>query len=403
MQTKKTYMAALVSVNKERSRRSQRSATELKLAFSKSTQICNNWLRHFGVSDQLVQELGGLQKLRICFRHFNQRKEMAKTRIKNTPLRTAKVEAAAATTTTTTATPTTAAGSKQQPIVDSTTIELVESPSTRSKLQQPLLPLQSVTTITAVPPQRSHSICSSGSSDVLSISSDYEASMPLSSLDNASPQPAVPKNAGKKRKLYLITEKQEGERAGSEGSGQKRKMLVVVEEEKKLMIVTDKPQPNLAEHLEKFLPEILNRIQDKQAKQQQQQQQQQQHQPPQQQQQQPMPTIKEKPHITLPPKKNPTNFVKAKPTPTAMASISPVPAINNNLSSPQAHTPSSQSAEDAADIGILETNINLSPDFRFLMKILPKLEQLPEPQKQCVKRSIQIFVDKSYSIYAKKK
>lgn len=49
-----------------------------------------------------------------------------------------------------------------------------------------------------------------------------------------------------------------------------------------------------------------------------------------------------------------------------------------------------------------ETNINLSPDFRFLMKILPKLEQLPEPHKQNVKRSIQIFIEKSYSIYGKK-
>jgi len=50
----------------------------------------------------------------------------------------------------------------------------------------------------------------------------------------------------------------------------------------------------------------------------------------------------------------------------------------------------------------IETNINLSPDFRFLMKILPKLEQLPEPHKQNVKRSIQIFVEKSYSIYGNK-
>lgn len=34
-----------------------------------------------------MEKLGGLQKLRICFRHFSQRQAMAKTRIKMTPLR----------------------------------------------------------------------------------------------------------------------------------------------------------------------------------------------------------------------------------------------------------------------------------------------------------------------------
>lgn len=51
------------------------------------TCSCNHWLRHFGVSYKLVDQLGGLQKLRICSRHFSQRQEMAKTRIKMTPLR----------------------------------------------------------------------------------------------------------------------------------------------------------------------------------------------------------------------------------------------------------------------------------------------------------------------------
>lgn len=76
------------------------------------------------MSDQLVQELGGVKKLRICFRHFSQRKAMAKTRIKTTPLRgpdkhetiTAAASAAAAAASTTSV----------KPMADSTTIELVD-------------------------------------------------------------------------------------------------------------------------------------------------------------------------------------------------------------------------------------------------------------------------------------
>lgn len=278
---------------------------------------------------------------------------------------------------------------------------------------------KSVTTITPVP-QRSHSICSSSSvsSDVQSSSSDYEASMPLSALvdAHAKQQNSTAKGGGggggaangliKKRKLYLITEKSD-EKNGSSGvggNGQKRKMFVVVEQEKdtaakKLMIVTDKPQANLTQHLEKFLPEILNCIQDKEQAQAQVKSKLQvsvkqepvlaakAHQvvPPK--------AAPHKPHITLPPKKNPTNFVKVEAVPGLHlpASVSVLPVVEQAVK----ESPSPSPTET-------ETNINLSPDFRFLMKILPKLEQLPEPHKQHVKRSIQIFVEESYSHYGKK-
>ncbi|KAH8402845.1 hypothetical protein KR222_002664, partial [Zaprionus bogoriensis] len=384
----------------------QASASELRRFPVHDANRCNFWLRHFGVSEQLVQELGGLKKLRICFRHFSQRKAMAKTRIKTTPLRVPKLETITTTAAAAAAAPT---ATSVKPMADSTTIELVD---------QPVQPeSKSVTTITAVP-QRSHSICSSSSvcSDVQSISSDYEASMPLAALVDAHNKhngATAAKGAGnglaKKRKLYLITEKSD-ERNGSSGAnGQKRKMFVVVEQEKdtaakKLMIVTDKPQANLTQHLEKFLPEILSCIQDKEQAQAQ----------VQAQAKPKLQPVKQeagaggfpakhhvpvaaprRPHITLPPKKNPTNFVKVEGAPglhlPAGVSVLPVEPKESLKESP----PPATELET-------ETNINLSPDFRFLMKILPKLEQLPEPHKQHVKRSIQIFVEESYSHYGKK-
>ncbi|XP_002007804.3 uncharacterized protein LOC6582092 isoform X1 [Drosophila mojavensis] len=355
---------------------------------------CNYWLRQFGLNDQLVQELGGVKRLRICLRHFSQRNAMAKTRIKTTPLRLNKPNKITTTTGATTATTEAVVATSAKPMADSTTtIELVDSSSGKSLKQS--MQEKSVTTITPVP-QRSHSICSSSSisSDVQSISSDYEASMPLSALVDAHAQNG--NGLAKKRKLYLITEKSDEKNGNTLPNGQKRKMFVVVEQEKdtaakKLMIVTDKPQANLTQHLEKFLPEILNCIQGKE----------------QAQAKVKLPTIKHqatikqeplppkpapivnKPHITLPPKKNPTNFVKLEGSPginlPASMSIMPVEPVKESPPVPET-----------------ETNINLSPDFRFLMKILPKLEQLPEPHKQHVKRSIQIFVEESYSHYGKK-
>ncbi|XP_030570130.1 uncharacterized protein LOC115769454 isoform X1 [Drosophila novamexicana] len=386
------------------------SPAELRRFPVHDTSRCNYWLRHFGVSDQLVEELGGLKKLRICFRHFSQRKAMAKTRIKTTPLRISKPNkiATEATTTTTTTEAITAAitaattgTASAKPMADSTTIELVDSSSGNGHALKQGTQEQSVTTITPVP-QRSHSICSSSSvsSDVQSISSDYEASMPLSALVDAHAQHGTGKatnGLAKKRKLYLITEKADEKNGSNLANGQKRKMFVVVEQEKdtaakKLMIVTDKPQANLTQHLEKFLPEILSCIQGKE------QQAQAKVKHPlikhQAVKQEPLPVkpalpIIQKPHITLPPKKNPTNFVKLEGSPgiTLPASVSIVPVEPVKESPPPLET---------------ETNINLSPDFRFLMKILPKLEQLPEPHKQHVKRSIQIFVEESYSHYGKK-
>ncbi|XP_034108082.1 uncharacterized protein LOC117570497 isoform X1 [Drosophila albomicans] len=367
------------------------SATELRRFPIHDVIRCNYWLRHFGVSEQLVNELGGLKKLRICCRHFSQRKAMAKTRIKTTPLRGSKHIIPATTTATTTA-----AATSAKPMADSTTIELVDSSSGDSQKQQTMQE-KSVTTITPLP-QRSHSICSSSSvsSDVQSISSDYEASMPLSALVNA--QNGTGKSANgvaKKRKLYLITEKSDEKNGNSGVNGQKRKMFVVVEQEKdtaakKLMIVTDKSKANITEHLEKFLPEILSCIQGKeqaQAKAK--------HPAIK---QEPTPTpIAHKPHITLPPKKNPTNFIKVEGAPGVAlpASVSILPVDSEPIKPPSLSSPSPSPPET-------ETNINLSPDFRFLMKILPKLEQLPEPHKQHVKRSIQIFVEESYSHYGKK-
>ncbi|XP_051860713.1 uncharacterized protein LOC117570497 isoform X2 [Drosophila albomicans] len=316
---------------------------------------------------------------------------MAKTRIKTTPLRGSKHIIPATTTATTTA-----AATSAKPMADSTTIELVDSSSGDSQKQQTMQE-KSVTTITPLP-QRSHSICSSSSvsSDVQSISSDYEASMPLSALVNA--QNGTGKSANgvaKKRKLYLITEKSDEKNGNSGVNGQKRKMFVVVEQEKdtaakKLMIVTDKSKANITEHLEKFLPEILSCIQGKeqaQAKAK--------HPAIK---QEPTPTpIAHKPHITLPPKKNPTNFIKVEGAPGVAlpASVSILPVDSEPIKPPSLSSPSPSPPET-------ETNINLSPDFRFLMKILPKLEQLPEPHKQHVKRSIQIFVEESYSHYGKK-
>lgn len=95
--------------------------------------------------------------------------------------------------------------------------------------------------------------------------------MPLSALVDAQSQNGMAKNSNglaKKRKLYLITEKSDDKSGNSATNGQKRKMFVVVEQEKdtaakKLMIVTDKSKTNLTQHLEKFLPEILSCIQDK--------------------------------------------------------------------------------------------------------------------------------------------
>ncbi|KAH8278295.1 hypothetical protein KR044_010188, partial [Drosophila immigrans] len=353
------------------------SAADLRRFPVHDINRCNSWLRHFGVSDQLVEQLGGLKKLRICCRHFSQRQAMAKTRIKTTPLRASKQP-----TTTTTAIAAAATTTTAKPMADSTTIELVDQ-TTREK---------SVTTITALP-QRSHSICSSSSvsSDVQSISSDYEASLPLSAL--VAQQNATGKSS--KRKLYLITEKSDEKNGNSAGSGQKRKMFVVVEQEKdtaakKLMIVTDKSKANnITEHLEKFLPEILSCIQGKEQAQAKAKHQAIKHEPT-------AAPIIHKPHITLPPKKNPTNFIKLEGAQNVAlpASVSILPEIVKQPS-PLSPSPAPPDTET-------ETNINLSPDFRFLMKILPKLEQLPEPHKQHVKRSIQIFVEESYSHYGKK-
>ncbi|KAH8256253.1 hypothetical protein KR026_011733, partial [Drosophila bipectinata] len=346
---------------------------------------CKQWLQHFGVSDNLVEKLGGLPKLRICFRHFSQRQAMAKTRIKMTPLRKSS-KSVMPTTNGEGGEVTGGVNGVAKTVVDGTTIELVKTASRD----------QAKKTITLSLPQRSHSISSSASSDVQSISSDYEVSLPLSTLeDSQNGTNRLENGQSKKRKLYLITEKSdESNNHAPETNGQtkKRKMYVVVEQEKeseakKLMIVADKSQANLTKHLEKLLPEILHRIQDKEQK-----------------------PIKpstpaaskltlNRPHITLPPKKNPTNFVKiaSNPSPVAPAPVQmPLPIANAKIEKIE--------KEDEVQINPdeTETNINLSPDFRFLMKILPKLEQLPEPHKQNVKRSIQIFIEKSYSIYGKK-
>ncbi|EDV40674.2 uncharacterized protein Dana_GF10629, isoform B [Drosophila ananassae] len=351
---------------------------------------CKHWLQHFNVSDKLVEKLGGLQKLRICFRHFSQRQAMAKTRIKMTPLR--KSSKALLPTSNGAAggggggEVTGGVNGVAKTVVDGTTIELVKTAS-RDQVKK---------TITLSLPQRSHSICSSASSDVQSISSDYEVSLPLSTLEDAqNGSNRLENGQPKKRKLYLITEKSdESSNHAPETNGQakKRKMFVVVEQEreseaKKLMIVADKSQANLTKHLEKLLPEILHRIQDKEQK------------PI-----KPTPPAASKltlnrPHITLPPKKNPTNFVKIAsnpgPTPTSPIQM-PLPIQNTKVEKTEKEDEVQINSEET------ETNINLSPDFRFLMKILPKLEQLPEPHKQNVKRSIQIFIEKSYSIYGKK-
>ncbi|EDW93822.1 uncharacterized protein LOC6533386 isoform X1 [Drosophila yakuba] len=375
------------------------------------TDRCNHWLRHFGVSYKLVDQLGGLQKLRICSRHFSQRQEMAKTRIKMTPLRKSSSSKG-------TVLPIngaggsviagvggggkvggggvnggggagTGSGAVKSALAGSTTIELVESPH-RHQAKKPhtnVMPM----------PQRSHSISSSASSDVQSINSDYEASLPLSALeDSQNGLNRLENGQAKKRKLYVITEKSDetkGQTLETNGQAKKRKMFVVVEQDKdvagkKLMIMADKPQANLTQHLEKLLPELLNRIQDKEQKQ-----------------IKPTPVVAKakpvvnnpRPHITLPPKKNPTNFVKIPSTPSSVPSSIQMPLPIQN-----AKIPKSEHSEVTMNSEEIETNINLSPDFRFLMKILPKLEQLPEPHKQNVKRSIQIFVEKSYSIYGNK-
>ncbi|XP_070852907.1 uncharacterized protein bip1 [Drosophila suzukii] len=363
---------------------------------------CHHWLRHFGVSDKLVDRLGGLQKLRICFRHFSQRQEMAKTRIKMTPLRKASSSKGAGVVLPSNGGTVisvggtgagTGTGAPKSP-VDNTTIELVENPTRHlEKNHQAQKPITSIMPM----PQRSHSISSSASSDVQSINSDYEASLPLSALeDSQNGLNRLENGQTKKRKLYLITEKSDetkGLTTELNGQPKKRKMFVVVEQDKeaagqKLMIMTDKPQANLTQHLEKLLPEILNRIQDKEQKQ-----------------IKPSPVVAKskpvvnnpRPHITLPPKKNPTNFVKVTPTPSPVPSPIPMP-----LPIPSAKTLKTENLDEKMNSQDIEMNINLSPDFRFLMKILPKLEQLPEPHKQNVKRSIQIFVEKSYSIYGNK-
>ncbi|KAH8379900.1 hypothetical protein KR009_007936, partial [Drosophila setifemur] len=356
---------------------------------------CKDWLRHFGISAKLVDRLGGLQKLRICSRHFSLRQTMAKTRIKMTPLRKSSsskgingggiaVGAGGVGA---------AGGGTTKSVVDSTTIELVEKPHQAKKAL--------ISSLLTLPP-RSHSICSSASSDVLSINSDYEASLPLSTLeDTQNGKNRLENGQHKKRKLYLITEKSDetnGHTPEANGQPKKRKMFVVVEHEKesagkKLMIVADKSQTNLTQHLEKLLPEILNRIQDKEQKQ-----------------IKPTPVVCKskpvvtnaatiRPHITLPPKKNPTNFVKLSQNPSPVPSPiqTALPTDTNTKKSLKTEKLEKEVKEEET-----ETNINLSPDFRFLMKILPKLEQLPEPHKQNVKRSIQIFVEKSYSIYGKK-
>ncbi|XP_032598875.1 transcriptional regulator DEF1 isoform X1 [Drosophila grimshawi] len=398
---------------------------------------CNHWLRHFAVSDQLVEALGGLKKLRICFRHFSQRKEMAKTRMKTTPMRASKpnkiTTGEAIATSATTAAPTTTSSTtaidtiaSANPLADSTTIELVDCSTGKAQKQSPME--KSVTTITPVP-QRSHSTCSSSSvsSDVQSIGSDYEANLPLNIVLNTQAVgrkgKATTNGLAKKRKLYLITEKSD-EKNGNSGqpNGQKRKMFVLVEQEKdssgkKLMIVTDKQQSTLTQHLEKYLPEILSCIQGKEQAQVQAQAQAQVQaqaqtqaivkQPTIKAQQQPakqeplstkpipIPSIAHKPHITLPPKKNPTNFVKLEES----AVITPPPTSVSSLPVVQ---PVKESTPPPPPLLETETSINLSPDFRFLMKILPKLEHIPEPHKQHVKRSIQIFIEKSFSHYGKK-
>ncbi|XP_068142858.1 uncharacterized protein bip1 isoform X2 [Drosophila tropicalis] len=382
---------------------------------------------------------------------------MARTRIKMTPLRKTKQQfnsnngnGTAANTTTAAATPTATptattiingTGTGKPLLDDATTIELVETPIevvAQQKHHQMMKKKNSLTTITLpsmvsvppppppllLPPQRSHSICSSASSDVQSINSDSEAT----SLENS--------ENGRKRKLYVITEKYDEKTPTNKinasdltnGNGlitKKCKMFVVVEQEKdgqskKLMIMTDKqengvggPTKNLSQKLEKLLPELLNRIQTKEL---QQQKTQQAHSkessvspsPP------PLPPpvssaqtlnksssiIANKSPITLPPKKNPTNFMKVEKS----SSSSSNQTERVCPSSPHSVTilPSRKDDQMMIASNDLETNINLSPDFRFLMKILPKLEQLPEPHKQDVKRSIQIFVEKSYSIYGKK-
>ncbi|XP_017073996.1 uncharacterized protein LOC108109798 isoform X2 [Drosophila eugracilis] len=278
--------------------------------------------------------------------------------------------------------------------VANTTIEILESPTRHAeKTYQAKKTITSNMTV----PHRSHSISSSASSDVQSINSDYEVSLPLSALeDSQNGLNRLENSPSKKRKLYLITEKSDETNSHTpetNGLPKKRKMFVVVEQNKetaagnKLMIMTDKPQANLTQHLKTLLPEILHHIQDKEQKQ-----------------IKPTPVVVKakpvvnnpRPHITLPPKKNPTNFVKITPTPSPVPSPQMPNAILNTKIAKPDHFEEKINSED------METNINLSPDFRFLMKILPKLEQLPEPHKQNVKRSIQIFVDKSYSIYGNK-
>ncbi|EDW79633.2 uncharacterized protein Dwil_GK20310 [Drosophila willistoni] len=357
---------------------------------------CKHWLRYFRISDQLLTKLGGLKKLRICHRHFHNPQVMARTRIKMTPLRKTKQQCnsnngnGTATNTTTTSVTTT--------ITLPTMVSVPPPPP-------PLL----------LPPQRSHSICSSASSDVQSINSDCEATS-LENLEN-----------GRKRKLYVITEKYDETTPTNKnaadltnGNGlitKKRKMFVVVEQEKdgqskKLMIMTDKqqngvgggPTKNLSEKLEKLLPELLNCIQTKELQQQQRKELSSSPPPPPpassaQASSKSSSIIANKSPITLPPKKNPTNFMKVD------KSLSSSSSNQTEITAPSPHSVTilpSRKDDQVMASNDLETNINLSPDFRFLMKILPKLEQLPEPHKQDVKRSIQIFVEKSYSIYGKK-
>ncbi|XP_020814732.1 uncharacterized protein LOC110189097 isoform X2 [Drosophila serrata] len=370
---------------------------------------CQLWLRHFGINEKRLDQLGGLQKLRICLRHFSQREEMAKTRIKMTPLRKSTKGIMLTNNSGSFGSMGTAGGiaaggggGAAKMVVNSNAIQIEEK--LIRDVDKPQHQTKKPLTIMPTMPQRSHSISSSASSDVQSINSDYEASLPLSTLVVDNPNGnnnRIENGQSKKRKLYLITEKSDetnGHILETNGQPKKRKMFVVVEQEKesstgkKLMIVTDKPQADLTQHLEKLLPEILNRIQDKdkqklikptpvvvKSK--------------------PVvvnnPTIITKPHITLPPKKNPTNFVKLEASPVPSNAVQmPLPMQNSK--------PKAMEEEESLNPEEIETNINLSPDFRFLMKILPKLEQLPEPHKQNVKRSIQIFVEKSYSIYGKK-
>ncbi|XP_017053116.1 uncharacterized protein LOC108096232 isoform X2 [Drosophila ficusphila] len=320
---------------------------------------------------------------------------MAKTRIKMTPLRKSSkgivLPSNGGTVTTGGAGGGGTGSGAVKSAVANSTIELVESPTRDlAKNHQSKKPTPSIITM----PQRSHSISSSASSDVQSINSDYEATLPLEDSQNGLNRLENAQN--KKRKLYVITEKSDdtnGHTPEINGQAKKRKMFVVVEQDKeaagkKLMIMTDKPQADLTQHLEKLLPELLNRIQDKEQKQ-----------------VKPTPVVVKskpvvnnaRPQITLPPKKNPTNFAKITPTP------SPVPSpIQMPLPIQNAKILKTENLEEKMNSEDIETNINLSPDFRFLMKILPKLEQLPEPHKQNVKRSIQIFVEKSYSIYGNK-